>query len=228
MVLNVRRAVSACLFFFASQSLAQQTSYQITSFDEDLSASVSVSGTVMASYLVSGQLPYASADALYIYVIPEQRLVNASISSIDGKYAAEMELTHSMAQAGWIQVQFPSKFKQDLQAYAAEELVAYIYSDSEDKFGYYIQEVFPSSWGAPEGNARSIFINSAGFKPEYSYKNTAGETVVGRCVEIENKLTRAYNHRCDFSLHGAAQPALVIINTTPDGIGKKFLIWSGS
>ncbi|MBU1621054.1 MAG: hypothetical protein KJ556_02030 [Gammaproteobacteria bacterium] len=218
-----------CILLSASFfSWAQQENYNITAFDEGLTANVSVSGTIMASYLVSGKLSYASADALYIYVVPKQKRLNASITSIDGKYAADLELTHSMAEAGWIQIQFPSKFKQSLQSYAADELVAYIYADSQDKFGYYIQEVFPSSWGEPDGSKRSIFINSAGFKPEYSYKNTDGETVVGRCEEIKNKLTRAYNHSCDFSLLSTEQPALIVINTTPDGIGKKFLIWGGN
>ena len=202
--------------------------YEITDFDEDLSIDVSVSGTVMASYLVAGALSHVSADALYIYVVPEKRQLNGSIASIDGKYAAELELTHTLDQAGWVQIQLPSKFKQDLRSYAADELVAYIFADGQDKFGYYIQEVFPSSWGAPTGKARSIFINSAGFKPEYSYKNMHGETVVGSCEEILNKLTRAYNYRCDFSLSNAEQPALVIINTTPDGSGKKFLVWDGN
>lgn len=225
------RKLKALAFVFFSVSylaLAQQKNYDITAFDEGLSSNVSVSGTIMASYLVSGKLNHASADALYIYVVPAQKKLNVSITSIDGTYAANLELTHSMATPGWIQVQFPSKFKQNLQSYAADELVAYIYADSQDKFGYYIQEVFPSSWGEPEGSKRSIFINSAGFKPEYSYKNPAGDTVVGYCKEIKNKLTRAYNHSCDFSLQVAEQPALIVINTTPDGIGKKFLIWGGS
>lgn len=212
------------LTYFA---IAQQAPYQITAFDEDLSANVEVSGTIMASYLVKGKLNHASADALFIYVVPERPKLNASIVSIDGKYSADLSLIHNSTSAGWVQIQFPSKFKRDLQAYAANELVAYIFADGKDKFGYYIQEVFPSSWGEPVGESKSILINSAGFEPEYSYKNDEGDTVIGSCKKIENKLSRAFNHSCEFSLKTAEQPTLVIIKTTPDGAGKKFLVWGG-
>lgn len=214
-----------CLLSLTYFAMAQQAPYQITTFDEDLSADVPVSGTIMASYLVTGKLSHASADALFIYVVPERPKLNASIVSIDGKYSADLTLTHSATSPGWVQIKFPTKFKRDLQAYAANELVAYIFADGKDKFGYYIQEVFPSSWGEPVGESKSILINSAGFEPEYSYKNEEGETVVGGCKKIENKLSRAFNHSCEFSLETVEQPVLVIINTTPDGIGKKFLVW---
>lgn len=224
------RAKILILFYFLSAvpllSVAQSVPYQIISFDEDLSIKVSVSGTVMASYLVSGELTHVSADSLYIYVVPEKRKLHASLVSIDGKYAAEFELFHSSVEAGWINVQFPTKFRQDLKNYAADELVAYIFSDGQDKFGYYIQEVFPSSWGAPKMDKRKILINSAGFVPEYSYRNKDYETIVGNCKEIVNKIARAFNYSCDFSVKNTEQPVLIIINTTPDGAGKKFMLWS--
>ena len=217
-----------CFLPVAYYSMAQNASYQITAFDEDLSANVPVSGTVMASILVAGKLNHASADSLYIYVVPQKQKLNASIVSIDGKYAAELELTHNATVAGWIQVQIPTKYKQNLLAYPPDELVAYIFADGQDKFGYYIQEVFPSSWGEPQDKTKTILINSAGFVPEYSYKNFEGETVIGSCNKIVGKVTRAFNFSCDFSQKVEEQPVFIVINTTPDGIGKKFLVWSGN
>jgi|GEM_PF-7124044 len=230
MDIRLKILATSLIFAISSFAVAEQHSYQIISFDEDYAQDVKVSGSIMASYLVTGSLNHAAADSLYIYVVPEKNELNISIVSIDGNYSADIELTHFSDSAGWINIDIPSEYKKDLEKYAHNELVAYVFVDSKDDFGYYIQEVFPSSWGNPTSGQRVFLINTSGISPEYYYKDKSGNIITAPCKEIKNKLTRAFNHSCIYEISLKNEPTLVLINPTPDADGsssKKFMVWSG-
>ncbi|MCL1044918.1 hypothetical protein L2737_06195 [Shewanella electrodiphila] len=211
-------------------AFAESLSYKIDTFEEDYDAEVPVSGSIMAAYLATGALNYVATESLYIYVVPEKKEVNISVVSIDGHYSADIELTHTSNTAGWINIDIPSEHKKALKKYAHNELVAYVFADSKDGFGLYVQEVFPSSWGKPTNGQRVFFINTSGISPEFYYKDKSGHTITVPCKEIQNKLTRAFNHSCIYEVVIAEKPTLIFVNPTPEAEGsssKKFLVWSG-
>ncbi|WP_440876898.1 hypothetical protein [Thalassotalea sp. PLHSN55] len=197
-----------------------------SNFTENYSQSVDVSGSVLASSYVDGNSKFVEPNGLHIFVPNPTPTVHIILASIDGKYTAETQINLKSEQVGWIQIKLPSSYTTEIKKYKANQLVAFAYTDSEDMFGDYVQEVFPTSWGQPTGSSLQFFINSAGRSPNITFKNTSGAVINNQCTRIQASLTRVFNHLCSIKKHSLDKQATVTFSPDKKSAGKDYVIWN--
>lgn len=228
--MNIKRILASFslfiwpLFIYASEP---DKNYEVDSFSESFSDNVNVSGSILVSYLVSGEFDLASPDKLYVFFTPEHPILNVYVVSIDGKYSADATFKINQSETGWIAIALPSKHIQKLKKYKATDLVAYAFADSKDKRGKYVQEVFPVSWGQPNFKSFSFVINSDGFTPNYTFVNSNDELETIKCEYLNSSTSRAFNHTCQLSPDLLGKKSTVTFSPDEESSGKKYFIWSG-
>ena len=205
--------------------VAFANSYKINDFNESYDPSVKVSGSILSSLLVSGALKLSSPDDLYVYITPKQPQINLSLVSIDGRYNADVSIEVAVTASSWIQISLPTQ-KEEFKKYKFNELVALAFADGKDKRGRYVQEIFPISWGVPDNKITQFYINSAGFAPNYTFKDVDENTITVECEEITTPSARAYNHVCAFNRTLIGEKAVITFSPDMESSGKKYIIWT--
>lgn len=195
-------------------------------FSESYAENVQVSGSVLASSFVKGSLDFVAPDKLYAYVPRSASTLNIILSSIDGRYTADAQIKLTSEQEGWVQLKIPTQHQSKFIKYLPDRLVAFAFADSEDMFGNYVQEVFPTSWGAPKSEDVIFYINSAGGNPNITFRNSSEDVISKDCTALDDKYTRVFNHVCTFG--GATVPEKVIVTFSPEyeSSGKNYVIWT--
>jgi hypothetical protein len=197
-----------------------------TSFSERYAENIEVSGSILASSFVKGSLVHAAPDQLYVYIPSPSSMLTIILSSIDGRYSADAQIELSSEQVGWLQLQIPTRHQTKFVAYLPDRLVAFAFIDSEDIFGNYVQEVFPTSWGAPKDTAISFFINSAGVNPNITFRDSDGDVKTKDCTGLNDEYTRVFNHICDFGEKTVPEKVTVTFSPEYDSSGKNYVIWT--
>ncbi|MFC3092994.1 hypothetical protein DRW07_02085 [Alteromonas sediminis] len=196
------------------------------SFSESYAENVQVSGSVLASSFVAGNLEYVSPDKLFVYVPRSISTLNIILSSIDGRYTADAQIELTREQFGWVQLKIPTQYKSQFVKYFPDRLVAFAFADSEDMFGNYVQEVFPTSWGEPSGNDLTFYINSAGGNPNITFRNGEQELISKDCTILNDKYTRVFNHECEFNESSIPEKVIVTFSPEYESSGKNYIIWT--
>lgn len=194
-------------------------------FSENFTENVKVSGSVLASSFVSGSLSHASSEQLHVFVPSYKPVINFFIVSIDGKYSADAVVNLEPEQIGWIQLKLPTDYQTQYGKYLPNQLVAFAFADSEDMFGDYIQEVFPTSWGNPVKSSLRFFINSAGQSPNVTFTDKSGNLLTQDCVKIEAEYTRVFNHICDVGAYSLPLSSIFTFTPNKKDSGKNYIIW---
>ena len=215
------------LLVFLSSSYGQ-TSIEVPSanFFENYAENVKVSGSVLAASHISSKLKYPSPDELFVYVPKETNELNVIISSIDGQYSADASISLSPDNLGWINLKIPSQYHEKFAKYLPNRLVALAFIDSEDIFGDYIQEIYPTSWGHPEQREESLFINSSGTSPHMTFSDLSGDLISTKCVKLNDNYTKVFNYKCDFAKNRVEQKVLVTFSPSLESTGKNYFIWN--
>lgn len=216
------------LLFTASFCTYSKTVIEIdaANFTENYSQSVDVSGSVLAASYVDGSSKFVKPGGLHIFIPNHIKTVYIILASIDGKYSAETQVSLKAEQTGWIQIKLPSNYTKEIRKYKANQLVAFAYIDSEDMFGDYVQEVFPTSWGQPTGSSLQFFINSAGRSPNITFQDATGAVFTNKCVRIQASLTRVFNHLCSMENYNLSKQATVTFSPDKKSAGKDYVIWN--
>lgn len=212
-----------CLNFVSAQTVIEVSS---ADFYESYAENVEVSGSVLAASYVQGSINHASPEQLHLFIPDYRPVVNVVLASIDGKYSADATVKLNENQTGWIQVKLPSAYQVEFKKYLPNRLVAFAFSDAEDMFGDYIQEVFPSSWGKPVSNSILLLINSAGINPNITFKEMNGEVIERDCTAITAKYTRVFNHTCNLDKFSIEKGTVITFSPEYNSSGKDFIIWS--
>lgn len=215
----------SCLTSVSAQTVLEVSS---TDFYESYADNVKVSGSVLAASYVPGSFSHASPEQLYLYIPSHKPLVHIVLTSIDGKYSADAAIKLNKNQTGWIQIKLPTAYKKEYLKYLPDQLAVFVFVDSEDMFGDYIQEVFPSSWGAPTSNAIHFSMNSGGGNPNITFKNQSGKVITLDCRMIKAKYTRAFNHICDLGNYTIDPGTIITFSPEYNSSGKDYIIWTSN
>lgn len=194
-------------------------------FSESYADNVKVSGSVLVSSYITGSILNASPDQLHLFVPKHVPIVNLVISSIDGKYTADVLLSLEKSQTGWLHLKLPTAYKKEYTKYLPNELVAFAFADSEDFLGNYVQEVFPMSWGKPLNYELKFYMNTAGGNPNITFKEQSGEVVKVDCNEIDAEFTRVFNHICDLGKYNINKSSIITFSPEYESSGKNYIIW---
>lgn len=216
------------LSVIAKPVLAANTIVEISrnDFSESYAESVEVSGSVLASSFVSGSVSHPSPDQLYVFVPSYRPNINFVLTTIDGRYSADASLTLQQSQTGWIQIKLPTNHKNTYAEYLPTQLVVFAYADSEDRFGNYVQEVFPTSWGSPVPSTLNFLINSAGISPNVTFVDHSGSLITRDCQKIEAEYTRVFNHICHVEKSDFTSGKIFTFSPNNKDSGKNYIIWS--
>lgn len=199
--------------------------YELKHFDESYVQNVSVSGSILVSFMISGDSKTASPDALSIFTVPEVKSVNLQLTSIDGRYTAEAQLAIEVEKAGWVEIALPSKYQDVLKRYKENEIVVFAFANGKDKRGRFVPIVFPTSWGEPTFEKQFFVLNSNGFAPNFIYNDDSDETKQGFCLKMSKKVTRAFNYTCDFFDQKSSGKKVVTFSPSHDESGKRYEVW---
>jgi hypothetical protein len=198
----------------------------VDAFSENYAENVEVSGSILASSSVKGSLKFVAPEMLFVFVPRPTSTLQIVLSSIDGKYSADASIELSEDQVGWVQLKVPTKYQSEFIKYLPNRLVAFVFVDSQDMFGNYVQEVYPTSWGEPVENQIKLFVNTSGGNPNITYKIASGDVVSRDCAALDDKYTRVYNHWCEFGSDDIASNLIVTISPEYDSLGKNYVIWT--
>jgi len=224
---NIERIGLLNIFALYCFSVSANTVLDVSrdDFYESYSNNVEISGSVLAASYVTGNINHASPENLYLY-IPEYRpVIYVIITSIDGNYSADATIRLEETQTGWIRLKLPTAYQKEYIKYPSDQLVAFAFADNEDMFGNYIQEVFPSSWGAPVSSSVTLLMNSAGGNPNITFKEDSGEVITRDCRAIKAKYTRVFNHICDFGKYKIDKGTVITLSPEYNSSGKDYIIW---
>lgn len=199
--------------------------YELKHFDESYVQNVSVSGSILVSFMVSGSNKTASPNALSIFTVPDIQYLNLQLTSIDGRYTAEGQLTIEVDKAGWLEINLPSKYHSILKKYEENEVVVFAFANGKDKRGRFVPIVFPTSWGKPTFERQFFILNSNGFAPNYIYNDDLEVTKQSFCHKMQNKVTRAFNYTCEFTDQKSSGKKAVTFSPSQDESGKRYEVW---
>mgnify|MGYP003632554668 FL=1 len=224
---NGWKIVRILILVLYCQSTSANTVLVVASenFSESYAENVKVSGSVLVASYITGSFSKASPDQLHLYVPNHVPEINLIISSIDGKYTADVLLSLKKSQTGWLQLKLPTAYKKEYAKYLPNELVALAFTDSEDIFGNYVQEVFPTSWGKPLNSHLKFYMNSAGGNPNITFKEQSGDVVVLDCKEIDAEFTRVFNHVCELGEYAIIKSSIITFSPEYESSGKNYIIW---
>lgn len=195
----------------------------ISDFSEEFNPEVNVSGGVLIGFQLSGSAATPDLNKLYIARPNDVESINLSLTSMDGKYKAQMRLKFGDSQSTWTEVSIPSKRTEELGEYSVNELVAYAYNevvDERSKRKRTFHMIYPTSWGFPEKpenfNGR-FFVNSGIALPKYILNKEHFE-----CVPTKAEINTAFNKFCALTDEFEAGNNLIFLKA---GVQRKFLVW---
>lgn len=195
----------------------------ISNFSEDYNPQVNVSGGVLIGFQLLGSIPAPDLTKLYVARPKDVDKLNLSITSMDGKYKAEMEVQFIDSDSFWTELSIPSSRTAELKGYSVSELVTYAYTEEVDKRSKRkrtFHRIYPTSWGRPQNSERFdgyFYINSGITKPKYILNKEQFE-----CSPTDSVINTAFNKYCVLSNDFGVGDNLIFLKT---GVRRKFLVW---
>lgn len=225
-LLPVRRLIM-CIVILTIEifSSTVYAAYKIDGFKEKIAEQVEVSGGILIGFQFSSSSSVPDLSNLYIARPKDIDSLYLKISSVDGVYSAEMEVSFDSWSSSWEQIVIPSEHQALLSKYAKDELVVYAFREQEDtrgNKGKKFHNVFPSSWGKPSTESAYrgyFFINSAAPIASYAVPKS-GKNVF--CKNVRSEIRTAFNRSCSLDSDLKAGNNLVVMKT---GRNKKYLVW---
>jgi hypothetical protein len=193
---------------------------EIVNFSEEFNANVESSGGILVGFHVLGSTTTPNFSNLFIARPHDVDSILLSLTTMDGKYNASMELKFKDSQSIWSEVSIPSKLQSILKTYSTDELVAYAYRKEKGKNKRVFHKIFPASWGKPldensfEGH---FFINSGMAVPRYILN-----TVEFYCIPTNAEISTAFNKYCELSNNFKKGENLIYVKA---GVQRKYVVW---
>ncbi len=225
-MLNLLKIIPiACLFLLLNCALAdgKAGTVEIINFTEEFNPDVKASGGVLVGFHVTGSVTSPNFEKLYIARPKETESLSLTLTSIDGKYKATMDVKFNEWESIWTEISIPSQKQQQLKKYSADELVAYAYIeivDERSKWKKTFHNIYPVSWGMPTNMdefAGRFFVNSGITAPKYNLNNTHHI-----CVSTKSEINTAFNKYCELGEELKPGNNLVFIKA---GFERKYLVW---
>jgi hypothetical protein len=222
------RFIALLLFFFLSDirfSYANNLSYKIDGFVEDYSEDVNVSGGILTAFQFGSINSFAQFDNLFVANNENTKNLKIKILSIDGKYSAEFALNFLSNENSWVQVSFPTQYKEKISKYKPEDISVYAFQETVSKRNKKEHVIYPTSWGEPDDSIQKFYLNSAGDFARFAYLDINKGKEVIFCEPIINVVKTSFNYVCVIPKEAEIKNNIVIFTTTPDSKGKKYKVW---
>lgn len=210
-----------CNFFLTFASNIDKV--EIVNFSEEFDANVESSAALLVGFHVLGSIDTPNFSKLYIARPNHIDSLFLSLTTMDGKYNANMELKFKDSQSIWSEVSIPSKLQSMLKGYSTNELVAYAYRKEKDERGKkkrVFHRIFPASWGKPlDKNSFKgrFFINSGMAVPRYILNQNKFY-----CKPTDAEIRTAFNKYCELSNNFKKGENVIYIKA---GIQRKYVVW---
>ncbi|GBL05513.1 hypothetical protein [Glaciecola sp. KUL10] len=221
----MRKTLLVFILFLTASAIYADDPPKVTiqDFKEEFNPEVKVSGGVLIGFQLTGSIPKPDLNQLYIARPASLMHVNLSLTSMDGKYKAEMVLDFGESKSTWVEVSIPSERKEELKNYSTNELVAYAYTeivDERSKRKRTFHKIYPTSWGSPkqpdEFVGRFYVISGIGL-PKYTLNKKSY-----KCAATDADVNTAFNKFCVLNDSFSPGDNLVFLKT---GVQRKFLVW---
>lgn len=165
-------------------------------FKESFLEKVTVSGGIRAGFMYKSPLTHVDIHQLYIYLHrdldDQDAMLCVNMVSRDGRYAASWQYGIGKQPAGTINIDLPSKYREQISSYPPEALVV-LAAIAKQNCTAPDMKYIPASWGETHQADYILYVNSG---------NT--DTVIGipghaeriPCTKITAESTIAYDTRC--------------------------------
>lgn len=165
-------------------------------FKESFLEKVTVSGGIRAGFMYPSSLARVDLQQLYIHlqrpVEEAEAMLCVNMVSRDGRYTASWQYGLGPQQPGAIQVDIPSKYQEQISAYAPDALVVLAGITVKDCLSTEMRYI-PASWGMPTAPESVLYVNSGNTDTEIGIP---GLTERIACTKIGADSTIAYDTQC--------------------------------
>ena len=190
-----------CLVPIASAALAQTPPLQPDYFKESLNPEVNVSGATRGGVLIEALEEPKSLETLTVRLPPQATDNQLCLTMVtrDGRYQGSMEFTVPAKTEDFIELSYPSRFKQELlsanEPYLA--VLAGLRPDCETDDNAYI----PTAWERPETLSKlQLIINAGNLDAHIIVPTRDGGQRRFECERISSSPTIAFNRICTIEL----------------------------
>ncbi|MCL2457735.1 MAG: hypothetical protein FWF31_02595 [Desulfobulbus sp.] len=165
-------------------------------FRESFLEKVTVSGGVRAGFMYKSSLERVDASQLYIYLQRDlddpQDMLCVNMVSRDGRYAASWQYAIGSQPVGAINVDLPSKYREQMSSYAPDALVV-LAGIAKQNCAAPDLKYIPASWGESNMADYILYVNSGNTD---TVIGVPGRTERIPCAKIATDSTIAYDTQC--------------------------------
>jgi hypothetical protein len=165
-------------------------------FKESFLEKVTVSGGIRAGFMYSSPLTHVDVHKLYIYLhrdLEEQdAMLCVNMVSRDGRYAASWQHNIGRQPTGAINVELPSKYREQISNYTPDALVVLAAITNNNCSSPEVKYI-PASWGEVNQSDFVLYVNSGNTD---TVIGIPGQTERIPCSKIAAESTIAFDTKC--------------------------------
>ncbi|WP_028317128.1 hypothetical protein [Desulfobulbus elongatus] len=201
-------------------ALAQQKRKIVLSenqFRESFLEKVTVSGGIRAGFMYGSPLERVDVHQLYIYLHRDlddpQAMLCVNMVSRDGRYTASWQYALGSQPAGIINVDLPSKYREQVSSYTPDALAVLAAIATQDCTAPDLKYI-PASWGEAHQADSILYVNSGNTDTVIGIPGHTGRIP---CAKITADSTIAYDTQCVIGKEVLDEPKSIFLVRTSFG-----------